>query len=89
MTREAVSYRVSHLRIRLRRACKHVQLRRSVLHEYRSLKDPKLELHRRMHGLMRVKIRYRYRRIHMLRRGIGCRYCRGQTYRFSRRSGCR
>ncbi len=58
---------VGHHRISLRRACRLVKLRRSV-HYYRSVKDPKLELRRRMHELAQVRIRYGYRRIHVLLR---------------------
>jgi putative transposase len=54
----------------LRRACRLVKLRRSV-HCYRSVKDPKLELRRRMHELAQVRIRYGYRRIHVLLRREG------------------
>ena len=80
MKREAVSYMVGHHRISLRRACRLVKLRRSV-HYYRSVKDPKLELRRRMHELAQVRIRYGYRRIHVLLRREGWQHGRGQTYR--------
>jgi len=71
---------VSHHRISLRRACRLVKLRRSV-HYYRSVKDPKLALRKRMHELAQVRIRYGYRRIHVLLRREGWRHGRGQTYR--------
>ena len=80
LKREAVSYMVSHHRISLRRACGLVKLQRSV-HYYRSVKDPKLALRRRMHELAQVRIRYGYRRIHVLLRREGWRHGRGQTYR--------
>jgi putative transposase len=78
--REAVSYMVDHHRISVRRACRLVKLRRSV-HYYRSVRDPKLALRKRMHELARVRIRYGYRRIHVLLRREGWKHGRSQTYR--------
>jgi len=78
--REAVSYMVDHHRISVRRACRLLKLRRSV-HYYRSVKDPKLALRRRMHELAQVRIRYGYRRIHVLLRREGWKHGRSQTYR--------
>jgi putative transposase len=71
---------VGHHRISVRRACSLVKLRRSV-HYYRSVKDPKLALRKRMHELAQVRIRYGYRRIHVLLRREGWKHGRSQTYR--------
>ena len=71
---------VSHHRISTRRACDLLKLRRSV-HYYRSVKDPKLSLRMRMHEIAQVRIRYGYRRIHVLLRREGWKHGRSQTYR--------
>ena len=71
---------VSHHRISSRRACRLVKLRRSV-HYYRSVKDPKLVLRKRMHEFAQVQIRYDYRHIHVLVRREGWQHGRVQTYR--------
>ena len=80
MKREAVDYRVNQHRISMRRACDLLKLRR-IVHCYRSVKDPKLALRKRMHELAQVRIRYGYRRIHGLLRRAGWNHGRSQTYR--------
>lgn len=80
MKREAVAYMVSHHRISIRRACDLVKMHRGA-HYYRSVKDPKLALRKRMHELAQVRIRYGYRRIHVLLRREGWEHGRSQTYR--------
>ena len=80
MKREAVANMVSHHRISIRRACDLVKMHRRA-HYYRSVKDPKLALRKRMHELAQVRIRYGYRRIHVLLRPEGWEHGRSQTYR--------
>ena len=80
LRREAVSYMVSHHRISQRRACRLVGQHRSV-HYYRSCRDSRLELRQRMRELAQVRIRYGYRRIHVLLRREGWTHGRSQTYR--------
>lgn len=80
LKREAVSYMVGHHRISQRRACKLVGQHRSVQH-YRSRKDPQLALRARMREIAQVRIRYGYRRVHVLLRREGWRHGRSQTYR--------
>jgi putative transposase len=71
MKRSAVAYLCGHYGTSHRRACQLVRLRRSVLY-YRSIKDPKLALRGRMHEIARTRVRYGYRRIHILLRREGC-----------------
>ena len=65
-----VAYICGHYGTSRRRACRLVRLRRSVFY-YRSIKDPKLALRGRMHELARARVRFGYRRIHVLLRREG------------------
>lgn len=65
LKREIVQYIVEHYGLNLLRACKLIKQRRSVQY-YRSVKDPKLALRQRMRELAQVRIRYGYRRLHVL-----------------------
>jgi len=78
--RSAVAYLCGHYGTSHRRACQLVRLRRSVLY-YRSIKDPKLGLRSRMHELARARVRYGYRRLHVLLRREGWSLGRNQAYR--------
>lgn len=80
MRRSVVEYLCSHYGTSHRRACQLVRLRRSVLY-YRSRKDPKRALRGRMHEIARTRVRYGYRRIHILLRREGCSLGRTQAYR--------
>ena len=80
MKRTAVEYLCGHYGTSHRRACQLVRLRRSVLY-YRSIKDPKLALRGRMHEIARTRVRYGYRRIHILLRREGWALGRNQAYR--------
>lgn len=80
MKREAVAYLTSHHRVSKRRACRLVGHCRST-HYYRSARDPKLALRQRMREIAQVRVRYGYRRIHVLLRREGWRNGRSQTYR--------
>lgn len=77
--REAVPYMLSRHRISIRRACDLVKMRRSV-HYYRSVKDPKLALRKRMRALAQMRIRYGYRRSPVLLRREVWDHGRSQTY---------
>ena len=80
MKREVVAYMTSHHRISQRRACRLIKHHRSTYH-YRSVRDPKLALRKRMREIAQVRVRYGYRRIHVLLRREGWRHGRSQTYR--------
>jgi putative transposase len=63
-----------------RRACRLLQLHRSVFY-YRSAKDPRLELRARMRELARIRVRFGYRRLHILLRREGWSVGRHLAYR--------
>ena len=67
LKRHAVDYVVDHYATSRRRACRVVCQSRSVQY-YRSRKDPKLALRTRMRELAQIRIRYGYRRLHVLLR---------------------
>ena len=75
-----VEYVHGHYPVTRRRACRLVQLHRSVFY-YRSVKDPKLALRGRMREIARTRVRYGYRRIHVLLRREGWTLGRNQVYR--------
>jgi putative transposase len=68
--RQAVAYVVGHYATSRRRACRVVYQHRSVQY-YRSRKAPKTALRLRMRELAQVRIRYGYRRLHVLPRREG------------------
>ena len=80
LKREAAMYLMSHHRLSQRRACALLRHPRST-HYYRSVKDPQLALRQRMREIAQVRVRYGYRRIHVLLRREGWKHSRGKTYR--------
>lgn len=80
MKREAVNYAMSHHRISHRRACRLIRQGRST-NLYRSVKDPRLALRQRMREIAQVRVRYGYRRMHVLLRREGYEHGRHLTYR--------
>ena len=78
--REMVHYIVAHYDTSRRRACRIVQQHRSSQY-YRSSRDPKTALRLRMRELARTRVRYGYRRIHVLLRREGWSLGRDQAYR--------
>jgi putative transposase len=80
LKRPVVKYIQDHYGITQRRACRLMELHRSVC-RYRSVMDPKLELRQRMRELAHSRVRYGYRRIHVLLRREGWRLGRDQVYR--------
>ncbi len=80
LKRPVAEYIQGHYGISQRRACRLAKIHRSV-HRYRSVMDPKLELRQRMRQLAHTRVRYGYRRIHVLLRREGWRLGRDQVYR--------
>ena len=80
LKREAVNYVVEHYPLALRPACRIVQQHRSAQY-YRLCKEPKTALRARMRELAQVRIRYGYRRLHVLLRREGWRLVKNQAYR--------
>jgi putative transposase len=78
-----VDYIVSHYALNKRRACRLVKQTRSVQY-YRSAKDPRHDLRTRMHEIARTRVRYGYRRIHVLLKREGWRLGKNQLYRLYR-----
>ena len=78
-----MDYVVGHYDLGTRRACRLVQQTRST-HYYRSVKDPRPALRARMHELARTRVRYGYRRLHVLLRRDGWQLGRNQAYRIYR-----
>jgi len=70
-------YLMSHHRLSQRRACALLRHPRST-HRYRSAKDPQLALRQRMREIAQVRVRYGYRRIHVLLRRVGWKHSRGK-----------
>jgi len=77
---------VSHHRISQRRACRLVKQHRSNQY-YRSVKDPRHDLRLRMREIAKVRVRYGYRRVHVLLRREGWQVGRNQAYRLYREEG--
>jgi putative transposase len=75
-----VKYIVSHYGLKLRRACTLIKQTRSTQY-YQSVKDPKTALRRRMHEIARTRIRYGYRRIHVLLKREGWQLGKNQAFR--------
>ena len=82
-----MEYIVIHYALKRRRACRLVKQTRSVQY-YRSVKDPRHDLRARMRELAQVRIRYGYRRIHVLLKRDGWRLGKNQMYRLIAKSSC-
>jgi putative transposase len=80
LKRPVVEYIRDHYGVPRRRACRLVGLHRSVFY-YRSMKNPRLELRGRMRELARSRVRYGYRRLHVLLKREGWSLGRNQAYR--------
>lgn len=80
LKRQAVTYIVGHYATSRWRACRIVRLHRSVDY-YRAVKDPRTALRARMRELAQVRVRYGYRRLHVLLRREGGSLGREQAYR--------
>jgi putative transposase len=83
LEREVVKYIVSHYGLKLARACKLMKQVRSTQYLH-STKDPKLPLRQRLKELAQVRLRWGYRRLHVLLRREGFQLGVNQTYRWYR-----
>lgn len=75
-----MDYIVSHYALNMRRACRLVKQTRSMQY-YHSVKDARHDLRARMHEIARTRVRYGYRRIHILLKREGWKMGRNQAYR--------
>ena len=80
LKRQAVTYIVDHYSVARRRACRIIKQHRSVQY-YQSCKDPRTALRARMRELAQVRMRYGYRRLHVLLRREGWALGRELAYR--------
>lgn len=78
-----MAYIVSHCALNMRRACRLIKQTRSVQY-YCSVKDPRHDLRARMREHARTRVRYGYRRIHVLLKRDGWQLGKNQMYRFCR-----
>lgn len=76
-----MAYVVSHYALTMRRACRLLKQPRSVQY-YSSIKDPRHDLRSRMRELAQARVRYGYRRLHVLLKRDGWQLGRNQMYRF-------
>jgi len=83
LKRQAVEYIVSHYSVPRRRACGIIRQHRSTNY-YRSRKDPQIGLRTRMRELARARVRYGYRRLHVLLKREGWSLGRNQAFRIYR-----
>ena len=80
LKRQAVDYIVGHYTLARRRACRILRQNRSVQY-YRTRKDPRTALRAQMRELAQVRMRYGYRRLHVLLRREGWNFGRELAYR--------
>jgi putative transposase len=80
LKRQAVVYIVDHYAVARRQACRIIKHHRSVQY-YKSCKDPRTALRARMRELAQVRMRYGYRRLHVLLRREGWILGRELAYR--------
>lgn len=81
MKREVVEYIIGHYGLKLARACRLIKQAPST--QYRkSTKDPKLGLRQRLRELAQVRLRWGYRRLHVLLKREGFQVGKNQTYRW-------
>ncbi len=79
LKREVVEYIIEHYGLNLARACLLIKQVRSTQY-LTSKKDPKLALRQRLRELAQVRVRWGYRRLHVLLKREGFRLGVNQTY---------
>lgn len=80
LRKPVVAYICDDYPVSERRACRILRLHRST-QRYQSHRDPELELRARMRELARNRIRFGYRRLHVLLRREGWKLGKNQAYR--------
>lgn len=75
-----MSYLTSHWKVSERRACRVIAQPRST-HRYTSCKDPRSDLRQRMREIAQTRVRYGYRRVHVLLKREGWKLGRNQAWR--------
>lgn len=76
-----VAYIIDHYGLKLARACRLIKQVRSTQY-LSSRKDPKLALRQRLRELAQVRVRWGYRRLHVLLKREGFQLGVNQTYRW-------
>jgi len=84
--RQMVDYARSTWRVSIRRACRALPVRRSTYH-YRSRRAGQAQLVERIKEIAATRVRYGYRRIHVLLRREGWRVNPKRVYRLYRETG--
>ncbi len=84
--KKVVAYVTAHHGYSERRACALTRQHRSTQRKP-SIRDPRLEIRRRMHEIVQTRIRYGYRRVHILLKREGWAVGRNLVYRLYREEG--
>jgi putative transposase len=84
--KEVVAYVVASHGYSERRACRLTRQHRSTQRKP-SIRDPRTELRRRMHEIVATRIRYGYRRVHIMLKREGWMVGRNVVYRLYREEG--
>lgn len=75
-----MTYIMDHYNLNTQRACQLVKQARSTYY-YRSVKDPQTVLRQRMREIAQTRVRYGYRRVHVMLKREGWRVSRNRVYR--------
>lgn len=86
--KEVVAYVVSSHGYSERRACQVTRQHRSTQRKP-SMRDPRTELRRRMHEIVATRLRYGYRRVHIMLKRHGWSVGRNVVYRITRKRAWR
>ena len=84
--KEVVAYVTASHGLSERRACALIRQHRSTQRKP-STRDPRLEIRQRMHEIARVRIRYGYRRLHVMLRRDGWKVGKNLVWRLYREEG--
>ena len=76
-----MSYIIDHYGLNTQRACQLIKQARSSYYYRSSVKDPQVTLRQRMREISQIRIRYGYRRVHVMLKREGWRVSRNRVYR--------